>query len=134
MRLLFDHNLSPRLVRGLADRYSDTTHVFLVGLDRASDMAVWTYAQTNDYMIVTKDSDFSDVSVLRGFPPKVIWLRLGSWAALMAARATVVPAKAGAVRAPMRMVCPPPTGPSVVRPARLINHSLPVRSSARVMV
>ena len=78
MRLLFDHNLSPRLVHRLADRYPDTSHVFLVGLDRVSDMAVWTYAQTNDYIIVTKDSDFSDVSVLRGFPPKVIWLRLGN--------------------------------------------------------
>ena len=78
MKLLFDHNLSPRLVHRLADVYSDTSHVFLVGLDRASDMAVWNYAQTNHYIIVTKDSDFSDVSVLRGFPPKVIWLRLGN--------------------------------------------------------
>ena len=78
MRLLFDHNLSPGLVRRLIDLYPDSSHVFLVGLDRASDMAVWTYAQTNDYIIVTKDSDFSDVSVLRGFPPKVIWLRLGN--------------------------------------------------------
>lgn len=78
MRLLFDHNLSPRLVRRLADLYPDTNHVFLVGLDRASDLAVWMYAQTNDYIIVTKDSDFGDVSVLRGFPPKVIWLRLGN--------------------------------------------------------
>ena len=78
MRLLFDHNLSPRLVRHLADLYPESTHVFLVGLDRASDMAVWTYAQTEDYIIVTKDSDFSDVSVLRHFPPKVIWLRLGN--------------------------------------------------------
>src|SRR5262245_28570309 len=78
MRLLFDHNLSPRLVHRLADLYPDTSHVFLVGLDRASDLAVWAYAQTNDYIIVTKDSDFSDVSVLRGFPPKVIWLRLGN--------------------------------------------------------
>jgi len=29
-------------------------------------------------MIVTKDSDFSDISVLRGFPPKVVLLRLGN--------------------------------------------------------
>ena len=78
MRLLFDHNLSPRLAHRLADLYPDTSHVFLVGLDRASDLAVWAYAQTNGYIIVTKDSDFSDVSVLRGFPPKVIWLRLGN--------------------------------------------------------
>jgi predicted nuclease of predicted toxin-antitoxin system len=27
---------------------------------------------------VTKDVDFSDRSVLRGFPPKVIWLRRGN--------------------------------------------------------
>jgi len=78
MKLLFDHNLSPRLVQRLADLYPSTSHVALVGLERATDLAVWTYAQTNDYIIVTKDSDFNDVSVLRGFPPKVIWLRLGN--------------------------------------------------------
>ena len=78
MKLLFEHNLSPHLVHRLADLYPDTSHVFLIGLDRASDMAVWNYAQSHGYIIVTKDSDFSDVSVLRGFPPKVIWLRLGN--------------------------------------------------------
>jgi len=78
MKLLFDHNLSPRLVQRLADLYPGASHVALGGLDRATDLAVWTYAQTNEYVIVTKDSDFNDVSVLRGFPPKVIWLRLGN--------------------------------------------------------
>lgn len=78
MKFLFDHNLSPRLVRHLADLYPDASHVSLVGLAHASDMTVWTYAQTNDYIIVTKDADFSDISVIRGVPPKVIWLRLGN--------------------------------------------------------
>jgi predicted nuclease of predicted toxin-antitoxin system len=78
MKLFFDHNLSPRLVQRLADLYPNASHVALVGLERASDIAVWTYAQTNDYIIVTKDSDFNDLSVLRGFPPKVIWLQLGN--------------------------------------------------------
>jgi predicted nuclease of predicted toxin-antitoxin system len=78
MKLLFDHNLSPRLVQRLHDRYPTTTHVVLVGLERAPDLTVWTYAQTHDYMIVTKDSDFNDVSVVRGFPPKIIWLHLGN--------------------------------------------------------
>jgi predicted nuclease of predicted toxin-antitoxin system len=32
------------------------------------------------YTIFTKDADFSDVNVLRGFPPKVIWIRLGNCA------------------------------------------------------
>lgn len=78
MKLLFDHNLSPRLVSRLADRYADASHTSLVGLDRAADIDVWLYAQTHEYTIVTKDADFSDVSVLRGFPPKVIWIRLGN--------------------------------------------------------
>jgi predicted nuclease of predicted toxin-antitoxin system len=78
MKLLFDHNLSPRLVHRLADLYPASSHVFLIGLDRALDSAVWDYAQASDYTIVTKDADFNDVSVVRGFPPKVIWLRLGN--------------------------------------------------------
>jgi predicted nuclease of predicted toxin-antitoxin system len=78
MNFLFDHNLSPRLVYYLRDRYPNTTHVASVGLERAPDLTVWIYAQTHDYIIVTKDADFSDVSVLRGFPPKIIWLHLGN--------------------------------------------------------
>ena len=78
MKLFFDHNLSPRLVQRLVDLYPNASHVALVGLERASDSIVWSYAQTNDYIIVTKDSDFNDMSVLRGFPPKVIWLQLGN--------------------------------------------------------
>lgn len=78
MKLLFDHNLSPRLISRLVDLYPHSNHVSILGLDRVLDTVVWTYARTNEYIIVTKDSDFSDISVLRGFPPKVIWLRLGN--------------------------------------------------------
>lgn len=78
MKLLFDHNLSPRLVSRLEDLYPHASHTALAGLDRATDNAVWLYAQAHDYAIVTKDADFSDVGVLRGFPPKVIWIRLGN--------------------------------------------------------
>ncbi len=41
MKLLFDHNLSSRLVSRLADRYPNTSHVALVGLERATDLTVW---------------------------------------------------------------------------------------------
>ncbi|MCS6938548.1 MAG: DUF5615 family PIN-like protein [Roseiflexaceae bacterium] len=78
MKLLFDHNISPRLVRSLSDLYPNASHVSMVGLDTADDRTVWQYAQTHGYIIVTKDSDFSDISVLLGFPPKIIWLRLGN--------------------------------------------------------
>ena len=56
MRLLFDHNLSPRLVARLADLYPNASHVFFVGLDRASDPEVWDSAHANECIIVTKDS------------------------------------------------------------------------------
>ena len=75
MKLLFDHNLSPRLVNPLSDLYPDSSHVYLVGLDRFSDQEVWEYARREGYMIVTKDADFSDLCMLLGFPPKVIWIR-----------------------------------------------------------
>ncbi len=78
MKLLFDHHLSPRLVEALADVYPQANHVYLAGLDRAADEEIWPYAQLEGYTIVTKDADFSDLVVVRGFPPKVVWLRLGN--------------------------------------------------------
>lgn len=38
----------------------------------------WSYAKYNDYVIFYKDSDFHQRNFLYGFPPKVIWLRLGN--------------------------------------------------------
>jgi len=40
MKLLFDQNLSPRLLRLLADLYPDSTHVRDVGLRDASDAEI----------------------------------------------------------------------------------------------
>ncbi|MGH7627075.1 MAG: DUF5615 family PIN-like protein, partial [Gemmatimonadaceae bacterium] len=78
VKLLFDENLSPRLVARLADVYHGSTHVSAVGLAKAPDEAIWEYAATNDFVIVTKDDDFRQRSFLRGFPPKVIWLQFGN--------------------------------------------------------
>jgi len=78
MKLLFDQNLSYRLVRLLADVYPDCQHVRNVGLKEAPDTQVWEYARSNDYAIVSKDSDFHQRSLLLGFPPKVVWVRLGN--------------------------------------------------------
>jgi len=78
MKLLFDQNLSPRLVNCLADLYPDSQHVSSIGLDQADDRAVWEYANQNDFTVVTRDSDFSELSILRGSPPKVIWIRRGN--------------------------------------------------------
>lgn len=75
MKLLFDENLSPRLVGALADVYPDSAHVHQCGLGSTDDAAIWKYAKDNGLAIVSKDSDFQERSVLQGYPPKVIWLR-----------------------------------------------------------
>ncbi len=78
MKLLFDHNLSPRLINRLSDLFPDSSHVYLLGLDRVDDTVIREYAKQHDFLIVTKDADFSDLSLLLGFPPKVIWIRRGN--------------------------------------------------------
>ena len=78
MKLLFDQNLSPKLVRRLADLYPDSNHVYQIGIDRATDKEMRDYARREGFVIVTKDSDFSDLCILLGFPPKVIWIRRGN--------------------------------------------------------
>jgi predicted nuclease of predicted toxin-antitoxin system len=78
LKLLFDENLSPELVRALEAEYPASSHVHRVGLGRALDDEVWRYAGEHGFLIVTKDSDFHERSLLRGSPPKVVWLRLGN--------------------------------------------------------
>ena len=72
MKLLFDQNLSPRLVHRLTDLYPDSSHVYLIGRDKAPDPRIWEYARDNGFIIVTRDADFSDLNVMLGYPPKVI--------------------------------------------------------------
>lgn len=43
-----------------------------------TDSIVWNYARNNDLIIVSKDVDMQDLSMIRGNPPKVIWLCLGN--------------------------------------------------------
>ena len=78
MKLLFDHNLPPSLVVRLADLFPQSQHVYPLGLDQESDLVIREYAKQHGLLIVTKDADFSDLCVLRGFPPKIIWIRCGN--------------------------------------------------------
>jgi predicted nuclease of predicted toxin-antitoxin system len=78
MKLLFDQNLSPKLVNHLADLFPGSSHVQSAGLDCASDDQIWDHARQNGFAIVTKDEDYTNLSVLRGSPPKVLWLQLGN--------------------------------------------------------
>lgn len=78
MRLLFDQNLSRHLNRLLVDMYPHSLHVRDVSLESGHDNLIWEHARANSLVIVTKDSDFVQLSATLGHPPKVIWVRLGN--------------------------------------------------------
>jgi predicted nuclease of predicted toxin-antitoxin system len=79
VKLLFDANLSPDLVRLLADVYPGSAHVLFVGLGPApSDDVIWGHAAANAFIVVSKDADFYRLSTVHGAPPKVVWLRTGN--------------------------------------------------------
>lgn len=78
MRLLLDQNLSFRLVPRLADVFRGIAHVRDFGLDDVDDELVWQYAAAHDYAILSKDSDFLHLALLRGHPPKCLYLAVGN--------------------------------------------------------
>ena len=78
MKLLFDRNLPPRLVKSLADVFPGSEHVRNPNLDRASGREIREFALEHGFTIATKDSDFEDLDTLLGFPPKVVRIRRGN--------------------------------------------------------
>jgi predicted nuclease of predicted toxin-antitoxin system len=78
LKLLFDENLAPTLVLALADIFPQSEHVAQVGLGALPDREVWEYARQHQYTLVSKDSDFHELSLLYGAPPKVVWIRRGN--------------------------------------------------------
>lgn len=78
MKLLFDQNLSFRLVRELQHEFPESLHVRDIGLAEATDADVWRYGKQYDLILVSKDTDFQQRALLYGAPPKVVWLRIGN--------------------------------------------------------
>jgi predicted nuclease of predicted toxin-antitoxin system len=76
LKLLFDANLAPQLAQRLAGLYPSSAHVRDFAL--RTDRAIWEFAAANDFVIVSKDSDFYHLSTVFGPPPKVVWLRIGN--------------------------------------------------------
>ena len=75
MKLLFDENLSRRLVELVRDLFPGSVHVNQVGLSSGtSDRGIWDYAKRGDFAIMTADTDFVTMANTLGHPPKVIML------------------------------------------------------------
>ena len=78
MKLLLDQNLSRRLVGLLSSEFPGSMHVSELGLERADDIIVWDLARRDGFLIASKDSDFLHLAVLKGHPPKVVYLEIGN--------------------------------------------------------
>lgn len=78
MKLLFDQNLSYKLISRLSDIFPDSTHLKFHNLSFEDDLAIRNFALNHDFTIVTQDSDFYDLAMLMGSPPKIIWIRSGN--------------------------------------------------------
>jgi predicted nuclease of predicted toxin-antitoxin system len=78
VKLLLDENLSDRIVHRVIDLYPDSDHVKTLALTNTDDILIWEYAKENNFVIVSKDSDFHQRSLLYGHPPKFIYLRIGN--------------------------------------------------------
>lgn len=78
MKLLFDQNISFRLINKIQPYFPEVKQVRQLGLENDLDIDIWQYAKEFEYTIVTFDSDFYDISNLKGHPPKIIWLRTGN--------------------------------------------------------
>jgi len=75
VKLLFDENLSRKLVVRLADLYPDSAHVADANLLESPDREIWEFAKAGNFIIVSTDSDFYELATAIGPPPKVVWLR-----------------------------------------------------------
>lgn len=78
MKLLFDQNISFRITKFLSPVFKDSIHVSECGLMNSEDAVIWNFAKQNSFAIVTFDADFYDISILEGFPPKIVWIRTGN--------------------------------------------------------
>jgi len=78
MKLLFDQNISYRLIDKINDIFPEGIQVKKLNLENVSDKEIWRFAKENNYTIVTFDSDFFDLAMIFGHPPKIIWLRTGN--------------------------------------------------------
>lgn len=78
MKLLFDQNISYRIIKLLSDDFKGSSHVKKEGLVNEPDRVIWEFAKINGYTIVSQDADFNDLCLLQGFPPKIIWIRTGN--------------------------------------------------------
>ena len=79
MKLWLDAQLSPEMAIWVTQHFGiETIAIRDVGLRSAEDRKIFNAAKQADIVLITKDSDFSELLQRLGAPPRVIWLRCGN--------------------------------------------------------
>lgn len=78
MKILLDQNLSYKLIKSISQKFPGSNHVSNLGLSDANDIDIYKYAREKNYTIVSHDSDFIDLILVKGSPPKLIWINTGN--------------------------------------------------------
>jgi len=78
MKLLFDENISYRILKYIDSHFPGSAHVTTIKKGKITDREIWDYAKQHNYVIVTYDEDFYEWQQLRDFPPYITWLRFGN--------------------------------------------------------
>lgn len=78
MKLLLDENISYRVLKSLLPVFPESIHVTKQESKVSEDLEIFEFAKANGFTILTFDEDFYDIQLLKGHPPKIIWLRFGN--------------------------------------------------------
>ena len=77
-RFLVDNQLPVALCRWLESKGCQAEHVLALQLAQSRDELVWERAGRDGAVIVSKDEDFAQLTVVRPEPVAVLWLRIGN--------------------------------------------------------
>jgi predicted nuclease of predicted toxin-antitoxin system len=78
LKFIVDAQLPPALARWIESSGHAAQHVFDIGFNSAADPIIWARAISDQSVIVSKDEDFVDQSLLSSAPPQLVWIRKGN--------------------------------------------------------
>lgn len=78
MKFLVDAQLPPALAQFIVAHGHESQPVREVGLRDADDEDIWKFAEDGGWIVVSKDEDFMERSLVRHSGPQVVWLRIGN--------------------------------------------------------
>ena len=75
MKLLIDQNISHKIIDSISDIYPNSIHVTELTLTEGSDLEIWEFALTNDFVFLTTDPETCNRNVISERSPKIICIQ-----------------------------------------------------------